>query len=135
MKMAREWANNSYCKRKKVGAFIVKDNMIISDGYNGTPKNMDNCCEDNDGETKWVVIHAEANALLKLAKSTNSSAGATLYTTLSPCQECSKLILSAGIVRVIYDKQHSNRKGLDLLQHAGILVQQLNFDEIPEILK
>lgn len=132
MKMAHEWAKNSHCKRKQVGAFIVKDGAIISDGYNGTPANMDNCCEGPDGETKWNVIHAEANAILKLAKSTNSASGATLYITLSPCRECSKLILGADIKRVVYDRQHSNTEGLELLRYAGVSVEQL---EMPKEVK
>lgn len=130
MKMAHVWAENSHCKRKKVGAFIVKDGTIISDGFNGTPHGWDNCCEDSNGETNWQVIHAEANAILKLARSTNSCLGATLYITLSPCRECSKLILSSGIERVIYDKQHSDVSGLEMLTQSGIMVHQLSIDEL-----
>jgi dCMP deaminase len=104
LKMAQEWAKLSYCKRKQVGALIVKDNMIISDGYNGTPSGYTNCCEDDHGETHWYVLHAEANAILKVAKSTQSADGATLYITLSPCKECSKLIIQAGIKRVVFNK-------------------------------
>lgn len=126
MKMAYLWAENSHCKRKKVGALIVKDNLIISDGYNGTPQGMDNCCEDELGETLWYVIHAEANALCKLGRSTVSSEGATLYVTLSPCKHCSKLILRHGIKRVVYDKQHSDTDGLSLLAHAGVIVERLD---------
>lgn len=128
--MAKVWSENSYCKRKQVGTFIVKDNTIISDGFNGTPKGMDNYCEESDGNTKWSVIHAEANAICKLAKNTTSAVGATLYTTLSPCKECAKLILSSGINRVVYAKEHSDIDGLKLLKHAGLLVQYLNIDEI-----
>ena len=132
MRMAHVWASNSHCKRKQVGAFVVKDGMIISDGFNGTPAGMDNCCEDADGKTKWNVMHAEANALMKLAKSTNSSDGATLYLTLSPCKECSKLILRAGISRVVYDKAHSDQDGVELLKHAGVSVQQLDMNNLPK---
>jgi dCMP deaminase len=132
MKMALIWAKNSHCKRKQVGAFIVKDQMIISDGFNGTPTGMDNCCEDSSGETKWHVIHAEANALMKLARSTNSANGATLYTTLSPCKECSKLILSSGISRIVFDKLHSDQSGIQLLKHANIIVDQLDISTIKE---
>ena len=102
MRMAQEWAKLSYSQRKQVGAIIVKDRMIISDGYNGTPTGFDNCCEDAQGDTLWYVLHAEANAILKVAASTQSCAGATLYITMSPCRECSKLIHQAGIVRVVY---------------------------------
>ena len=126
MEMALVWARNSHCKRKQVGAFIVKDQAIISDGFNGTPSGMDNCCEDAQGETQWHVIHAEANALMKLAQSTNSSKGATLYITLSPCRECAKLILRSGIERLVFDRAHSDQSGVELLKHAGILVQQLD---------
>ena len=132
MKMAHVWAANSHCKRKQVGAFIVKNGTIISDGFNGTPQGMDNCCEDSDGETKWHVIHAEANAICKLADSTNSAGGGTLYVTLSPCKECSKLIRRSGITRVIYDRAHSDQDGVKLLKHAGILVQQLDMSNLPE---
>ena len=102
LKMAREWGNLSYCERRKVGALIVKDRMIISDGYNGTPTGMENICEDEENYTKWYVLHAEANAIMKVASSTQSCSGATLYVTLSPCKDCSKLIYQAGIVRVVY---------------------------------
>lgn len=130
MRMAHLWAKNSHCKRKQVGAFIVKNNTIISDGFNGTPKGMDNCCEGSDGETLWYVVHAEANAISKLAQSTNSAEGATLYITLSPCKECSKLILSAGIKRVVYDKQHSDVEGLKMLEFAGVEIGRLQVDNI-----
>lgn len=126
--MAQIWAENSHCVRKKVGALIVKDNMIISDGYNGTPSGMDNCCEDANGETKWEVTHAEENAILKLARTTNSSDGATLYITLSPCRCCSKLILSSKIKRVVYGKSHSDSSGLDFLKDNGVIVEQLQID-------
>ena len=126
--MAHIWAKNSHCKRKQVGVVIVKENTMISDGFNGTPRGMDNCCEDSDGETKWYVIHAEENAICKLAQSTNSARGATMYCTLSPCRECCKMILMTGIVRVVYDKQHSDTSGLDLLRYANIEVSQLNLD-------
>lgn len=126
--MAHIWAKNSHCKRKQVGALIVKDNSIISDGFNGTPSGMDNCCEDADGETKWDVVHAEANAICKLASSNNSARGATLYITLSPCKHCSLLILQSKISRVVYDRQHSDTSGLDLLRSKGIIVEQLKTD-------
>ena len=129
MKMARTWGNNSHAIRKKVGAFIVKDNAIISDGFNGTPKGFENDCEDENGETKWEVIHAEANAIGKIAQSTNSSKGATLYCTLSPCRECAKLILASGISKAIYDRQHSNTDGIKLLKYGGVTVEQLELTE------
>lgn len=132
MRMAHEWAKMSHCKRKQVGALIVKNNTIISDGYNGTPQGTDNCCEDSSGETKWHVIHAEANAICKLAQGTNSGEGATLYLTLSPCRECSKLIHRTGIKRVVFDRAHSDQSGMDLLRHAGILIQQLDMSKLPE---
>lgn len=125
MRMAHVWAENSHCKRKQVGALIVKDNMIISDGFNGTPSGMDNCCEDAEGETKWEVIHAEANAILKLTNTPNSCEGATLYITLSPCRDCSKLILRSKISRVVYGKEHSDVAGIDFLRNNGVLVDQL----------
>ena len=108
LKMALEWAKLSYCKRRQVGALIVKDKMIISDGYNGTPTGFENPCEDDEGYTKWYVLHAEANAILKVASSTQSCRGATLYVTLSPCRECSKLIHQAGIIRVVYSKKYKD---------------------------
>lgn len=122
LRMAQIWAENSYCKRRKVGALLVKDNMIISDGYNGTPSGFENECEDEDGNTKPYVLHAEANAITKVAKSTNNSAGATLYVTTSPCLECSKLIIQAGIRRVVFAELYRNTDGLDLLRRAGIEV-------------
>jgi len=126
LKMAAEWAQLSHCRRKKVGALIVKNGMIISDGYNGTPSGFPNDCEDNNGDTYWYVLHAEANAILKVAKSTNSSRDATLYITLSPCRECSKLILQAGITRVVYLHGYKDTSGIEFLQSAGIDVTQIN---------
>ena len=122
LRMAREWAKLSYCHRKQVGAIIVKDRMIISDGYNGTPTGFENFCEDDEGYTKWYVLHAEANAILKVAASTQSSKGATLYITLSPCQNCSKLIHQAGIIRVVYSKSYKDLSGVKFLEQAGIEV-------------
>ncbi len=118
--MARIWATNSYCVRRQVGALLVKDKMIISDGYNGTPSGFPNVCENPAGETYPYVLHAEANAITKVARSSNSSLGATLYVTASPCMECAKLIIQAGIVRVVYGEQYRLRDGLDLLERAGI---------------
>jgi len=129
LKMAREWGRLSHCKRKQVGALIVKDRMIISDGYNGTPSGFENYCEDDDGYTKWYVLHAEANAILKVASSTQSCKGATLYITLSPCKECSKLIHQAGVVRVVYEKAYKDDSGLTFLQRAGVIVEHLPLSE------
>jgi dCMP deaminase len=120
LRIAKEWSLLSYCERKKVGAIIVKDRMIISDGYNGTPSGFENCCEDKDGLTRWDVLHAEANAILKVARSTQSCEGATLYITLSPCKECSKLIHQSGIIRVVYQKDYRDDEGLKFLEKAGI---------------
>lgn len=120
LRMAAIWAENSYCQRRRVGALIVKNKMIISDGYNGTPSGFENVCEDDDGTTKPYVLHAEANALTKVARSNNSSLGATLYITASPCLECSKLIIQSGIVRVVYAETYRLTDGLDLLKRAGI---------------
>ncbi len=120
LRIAKEWGKLSHCKRKQVGALIVKDRMIISDGYNGTPTGFENPCEDEEGYTKWYVLHAEANAILKVASSTQSCKGATLYITLSPCKECSKLIHQAGIVRVVYEKTYRDDSGLQFLKKAGI---------------
>ena len=120
--MAKVWAQNSYCVRRKVGAILVKDRMIISDGYNGTPSGFENVCEDENGVTKPYVLHAEANAITKVAKSGNSSLGATLYVTASPCLECSKLIIQAGIKRVVYSEDYRITDGIDLLRRAGIEV-------------
>ena len=120
LEMANIWGQLSYCKRKKVGALIVKDRMIISDGYNGTPSGFENVCEDEDYYTKWYVLHAEANAILKVAASTQSCKGATLYITLSPCRECSKLIHQSGITRVVYSKTYKDTSGLEFLEKAGV---------------
>jgi len=120
LKMAKEWAKLSYCERKQVGALIVKDRMIISDGYNGTPSGFENKCEDEDGKTQWYVLHAEANAILKLASSTQSAKGATLYLTLSPCKECSKLVLQAGISKLVYIDRYSDHEGISFLENHGI---------------
>lgn len=129
LRMAQIWAENSYCKRRKVGALLVKNNMIISDGYNGTPSGFENICEDENGVTKPYVLHAEANAITKVAKSGNSSEDATLYVTASPCIECAKLIIQAGIKRVVYRDEYRLHDGLDLLRQAGIEVEQVNVDE------
>ena len=120
LRMAQEWGKLSYCERRQVGAIVVKDRMIISDGYNGTPTGFENICEDDDGFTKWYVLHAEANALSKVASSTQSSEGATLYITLSPCKECSKLIHQSGIKRVVYQIAYKDESGLKFLNKAGI---------------
>lgn len=120
LRMAYEWGKLSHCKRKQVGALIVKGRMIISDGFNGTPSGFDNCCEDENGLTKWEVLHAEANAILKVAASTQSAAGSTLYITLSPCKECSKLIHQAGIRRVVYSQAYKDVSGLEFLEKAGV---------------
>ena len=125
MRMAVEWAKLSHCKRKQVGAIIVKDRMIISDGYNGTPTGFDNCCEDEKGETKWYVLHAEANAIMKVAASTQSSEGATLYITMSPCKECSKLIHQSGIKRVVYREAYKDNEGILFLEKAGVEIVHL----------
>lgn len=129
LRMAQIWAENSYCKRRKVGALLVKNNMIISDGYNGTPSGFENICEDENGVTKPYVLHAEANAITKVAKSGNSSEDATLYVTASPCIECAKLIIQAGIKRVVYRDEYRLQDGPDLLKQAGIEVEQVNVDE------
>lgn len=129
LRMAQIWAENSYCKRRKVGALLVKNNMIISDGYNGTPSGFENICEDENGVTKPYVLHAEANAITKVAKSGNSSEDATLYVTASPCIECAKLIIQAGIKRVVYRDEYRLHDGPDLLKQAGIEVEQVYVDE------
>lgn len=129
LEMAAVWARNSYCKRRQVGALIVKDRMIISDGYNGTPSGFENVCEDENGVTKPYVLHAEANAITKVAKSGNSSEGATLYVTASPCVECAKLIIQAGIRRVVYKDSYRLNDGIELLQRAGIEVEQVDEQE------
>lgn len=125
MRMAHIWAENSYCQRRKVGALIVKDKMIISDGFNGTPAGFENVCEDEDGLTKPYVLHAEANAITKIARSSNNSDGATMYVTASPCIECAKLIVQAGIKRVIYSEKYRLTDGIDLLERAGVEVVHL----------
>src|SRR5574344_2109607 len=130
LEMAQVWAKNSYCKRRQVGALIVKDKMIISDGYNGTPSGFENVCEDEDGLTKPYVLHAEANAITKVAKSGNNSDGATLYVTDSPCIECAKLIIQAGIRRVVYARSYRLTDGLDLLLKAGISVEKVELEEL-----
>lgn len=124
--MAAIWARNSYCKRRQVGALVVKDNMIISDGYNGTPSGFENVCEDETGATKPYVLHAEANAITKLAKSGMSGGGSTLYVTASPCLECSKLIIQAGISRVVYRDEYRLTDGVDLLKRAGVIVEKVD---------
>lgn len=128
-RMALIWAENSYCTRRKVGALVVKDRMIISDGYNGTPTGFENICEDDNNTSKPYVLHAEANAITKLAKSANSSDGATLYVTASPCIECAKLIIQAGIKRVVYTEKYRLTDGIDLLERAGITVDYLDLNE------
>ena len=130
LRMASEWGKLSHCIRKQVGAIIVKDRMIISDGYNGSPTGFDNYCEDEDGYTKWYVLHAEANAILKVAASTQSCEGATLYITLSPCKECSKLVHQAGIKRVVYKDGYKDDSGIKFLEKAGIEVMQLQEESI-----
>lgn len=126
LRMAAIWAENSYCERRKVGAIIVKDKMIISDGYNGTPAGFENVCEDDDGHTKPYVLHAEANAITKVARSNNSSEGATLYVTASPCLECAKLIIQAGIRRVVFNEYYRLADGIDLMRRAGIECIHIN---------
>jgi dCMP deaminase len=128
LRMATIWAENSYCKRRQVGAIIVKNKMIISDGYNGTPVGFENVCEDENGVTKPYVLHAEANAITKVARSNNSSDGATLYVTASPCLECAKLIVQAGIKRVVYNELYRIVDGLDLLERAGVECVHISLD-------
>ena len=125
LRIAKEWGKLSYCKRKQVGALIVKGRMIISDGYNGTPTGFENFCEDDEGYTKWYVLHAEANAILKVAASTQSCKDATLYITMSPCKECSKLIHQAGIIRVVYKDAYKDDSGLQFLKKAGIAIEHI----------
>ena len=125
LRIAAEWSKLSYCQRKQVGAIIVRDRMIISDGYNGTPSGFENCCEDDEGLTNWYVLHAEANAISKVARSTQSCENATLYITLSPCRECSKLIHQSGIKRVVYQKGYRDTSGIDFLIKAGVEVVQM----------
>lgn len=129
LRMAHIWAENSYCQRRKVGALVVKDKMIISDGYNGTPSGFENVCEDGNGLTKPYVLHAEANAITKLARSNNNSDGSTLYVTASPCIECAKLIIQAGIKRVVYGEKYRLDDGLRLLQRAGIEIVYMDIDD------
>lgn len=131
LRMARIWAENSYCKRRQVGALVVKDKMIISDGYNGTPSGFENICEENN-VTKPYVLHAEANAITKLARSSNNSEGSTLYVTASPCIECSKLIIQSGIKRVVYAEKYRLTDGVDLLKRAGVVVEYMNPEEEEE---
>lgn len=128
LRMARVWAENSYCKRRKVGALVVKQKMIISDGYNGTPSGFENICEEENGITKPYVLHAEANAITKLARSGNNSDGSTLYVTASPCIECAKLIIQAGIKRVVYGEKYRLTEGIDLLKRANIEIEFLNIE-------
>lgn len=130
LRMAHIWAENSYCRRRKVGALVVKDKMIISDGYNGTPSGFENVCEDDDNVTKPYVLHAEANAITKLARSGNNSDGSTLYVTASPCIECAKLIIQAGIRRVVYGEKYRLDDGLQLLRRAGVEVEFLDMNEL-----
>ena len=134
LRMARIWAENSYCKRRQVGALVVKDQMIISDGYNGTPSGFENICEDDNNVTKPYVLHAEANALTKLARSNNNSDGATIYITASPCIECAKLIIQAGIKRVVYGEKYRLTDGIDLLERAGIEVVYMDVTSNTETL-
>lgn len=129
LRMARIWAENSYCKRRQVGALVVKDKMIISDGYNGTPSGFENICEDESGVTKPYVLHAEANAITKLARSGNNSEGSTLYVTASPCIECAKLIIQAGIRRVVYAEKYRLTDGIDLLTRAGVEVDYISLED------
>ncbi len=130
LEMAAIWAKNSYCKRRQVGALLVKDKMIISDGFNGTPAGFENQCEDENDVTKPYVLHAEANAITKVAKSGNSSEGATLYITTSPCIECAKLIIQSGIKRVVYSEEYRKSEGIELLKRANIKVENFKDDEI-----
>jgi dCMP deaminase len=125
LRMAKEWSTLSYCERRQVGALIVKDKMIISDGYNGTPTGFENICEDDEGYTKWYVLHAEANAISKVASSTQSCEGATLYITMSPCQQCSKLIHQAGIKRLVYHEEYKDNSGVKFLEKAGVTITHI----------
>ncbi len=129
LRIAREWGKLSHCERKKVGAIIVKDRMIISDGYNGTPTGFENQCEDENGDTKWYVLHAEANAILKVANSTQSCKGATLFLTLSPCKQCSKLIHQAGITHVVYSEEYRDEEGMEFLKKAGVKTTYIPYEE------
>ena len=129
LRMARIWAENSYCRRRQVGALVVKDKMIISDGYNGTPSGFENICEDESGTTFPYVLHAEANAITKVAASSNNSRGSTIYVTASPCIECAKLIIQAGVVRVVYSEEYHTDEGVQLLRRAGIAVDYISINE------
>ena len=130
LKMAIQWGKLSHCKRKQVGALITKNRMIISDGYNGTPSGFENSCEDENGETKWYVLHAEANAILKTARSTHNCNGATLYLTMSPCKHCSKLVHQSGITRLVYLNRYSDTSGVDFLRKAGVEIVEFNKDKL-----
>jgi dCMP deaminase len=131
LRLAASWAKLSYCQRKQVGAIIVKDAIIISDGYNGTPAGFDNCCENEKGETHWYVLHAEANAILKVARSTNNCKDATLYLTHSPCKDCSKLVLQSGIKRLVFQHAYKDDAGLKFLKEAGLEIEQIeNIDDV-----
>ena len=130
LRLALEWAKLSHCRRKQVGALIVKENMIISDGYNGSPTGFNNKCEDENGETYWYVLHAEANAILKTAKSNHNCLNATLYLTLSPCRECSKLIHQSGIKRLVYINQYKDTSGLDFLKEAGVEIREISANNL-----
>jgi len=130
LKMAQEWAKLSHCKRKQVGALIVKDKMIISDGYNGTPTGFENTCENEENYTKWYVLHAEANAIMKVASSTQSSKDSTLYITMSPCKECSKLIFQSGIKRLVYNIEYKDKTGLDFLKQSGLEITHIKKLEV-----
>jgi len=130
LKMSLEWANLSYCERKQVGALIVKNRMIISDGYNGTPSGFENVCETKEGNTKWYVLHAEANAISKVARSTQSTEGATLYQTLSPCKDCSKLVYQSGIKRVVFIHKYKDTSGIDFLEQAGVEIVHIPLENL-----
>ena len=132
LRMALEWAKLSHCDRRQVGAIIVRDGQIIADGYNGTPSGFDNCCENDDGETHWYVLHAEANAIMKVARSTNSAKNSTLYVTLSPCKDCSKLAHQAGIKRVVFVNGYKDMSGVEFLKEAGVEVVQIEDVSIDE---
>lgn len=132
LRMAREWAKLSHCQRRQVGALIVKGRMIVSDGYNGTPTGFENFCEDEEGYTKWYVLHAEANAILKMAASTHSSNGATLYLTMSPCKECSKLVHQSGMKRLVYIERYKDDSGLRFLEKAGVELEQIPSQDLEE---
>ena len=133
LKMAAEWAKLSYCERKQVGALIVKNRMIISDGYNGTPSGFENVCETDSGQTKWYVLHAEANAILKVARSTQSTEGATLYQTLSPCKDCSKLIYQSGIKRVVFSNKYKDTEGIEFLTKAGVEISHIPIEKNTDV--